>query len=82
MSSAVAIVVLALPLLAVILVPALTTGATVWIYTIGFVADVAGAVSLFITASGYARRARRGELFAIPFVTPIVDRFFRPGTED
>jgi glucose dehydrogenase len=72
------VVLMGLPLVVVIAVPGISTGATVWLYAIGLIADVVGAGWLFAVGSRFARRARRGELFAVPLVTPIVDRFFRP----
>jgi uncharacterized membrane protein len=69
------LVVLALPLLAVSIFPTLSTGAILWLYALGFLADAAGAMFLVMLAFRYRARALRGELFAIPLVTPIADRF-------
>jgi uncharacterized membrane protein len=69
---------LALPLILVIAIPPLaaSTTAVVWIYVLGLLADLAGAVFLIGLSLGYRERAQRGELFAIPCVTPIADRIF------
>jgi uncharacterized membrane protein len=74
------LVVLALPLLIVLVVPAASTTLVVWLYLVGIVADVAAAVYLFARALGYRQRALRGELFSIPLVTPIADRLARAGS--
>ncbi|MGD0051881.1 MAG: hypothetical protein ABSD03_08680 [Vulcanimicrobiaceae bacterium] len=68
---------LALPLLVVIAVPAIGLTAVVWLYALGLLADVVGAFVLLALALTYRARARRGELFTIPLVTPIADRLFR-----
>jgi uncharacterized membrane protein len=70
-------VVLALPLLAVLAIPAISTGATIAVYAAGLAADVAVGVGLLIVGIRYAARAARGELFSIPLVTPLVERWFR-----
>ncbi len=69
---------LALPLLIVSLVPDVSTTAVVWVYGLGILADLAGALGLLGLSLRYRARAARGELFAIPLVTPLADRFFRP----
>ena len=71
------LILLALPLLVVLLVPAPSTTLVVWLYVLGILADLAGAVFLFARAYGYRTRALRGELFAIPLVTPLADRLAR-----
>ena len=71
------LVLLALPLLVVIAVPGMDTVGVVWLYALGLLADLAGAFVLLLLALTYRARARRGELFAIPLVTPIADRLFR-----
>jgi hypothetical protein len=71
------VVLLALPLLVVIAIPGIGTGAVVWLYVAGLLADVAGACAWLGLALDYRRRTSRGELFAIPFVTPIVQGVFR-----
>ena len=71
------LVLLALPLAVVLLIPDVSTGAVVWLYAAGLLADVVGAVVLFSLAFRYRARALRGELFAIPLVTPLADRFLR-----
>lgn len=69
-------VVLAFPLVAVLALPAMSTGTTITVYTIGLAADVVVGVGFLSVALGYAARAGRGELFSIPLVTAIVDRWF------
>jgi|HubBroStandDraft_1064217.scaffolds.fasta_scaffold15913_2 hypothetical protein len=72
------LVLLALPLLVVIAFPGIDTPlAVVWLYGLGLVADLVGAVVLLSLALNYRARCRRGELFTIPLVTPIADRLFR-----
>ncbi len=68
---------LALPLLVVSLVPNVSTGVVVWVYGLGILADLAGAVALLVLGLRYRARAARGDLFAIPLVTPLADRLFR-----
>jgi uncharacterized membrane protein len=73
------LVLLALPLLIFIVIPPLAgslTG-TVWLYAVGLLADVVGAFALLGLALSYRGRALRGELFSIPYVGPIADRFSR-----
>ena len=72
------VAVLALPLLVVIATPGVTTTVVVAVYAAGMIADLAGALLLLGLALYYSGRASRGELFAIPIVTAIVDRVFRP----
>jgi hypothetical protein len=69
--------VLALPLLAVLAIPGISTGATIAVYAAGLVADAAVGIGLVVVGARYAARAARGELFSIPVVTPMVDRCFR-----
>ena len=73
------VVLLALPLLLVIAIPPLAGSLTavVWVYAVGLLADIVGAFVLMGLSLSYRERALRGELFAIPFVTPIADRVFR-----
>jgi hypothetical protein len=73
------LVLLALPLLLIVLIPpiASSTAAVVWIYALGLLADIVGAFVLMGLSLSYRERALRGELFAIPYVTPLADRFFR-----
>jgi hypothetical protein len=73
------LVLLALPLLLVLIVPALanSTTAVVVLYVLGLIADLAGAFVLLGLSLSYRERALRGELFAIPYVTPLADRVFR-----
>jgi uncharacterized membrane protein len=71
------LVVLALPLLIVIAVPRISTSAVVWLYVAGLVADIAAALLWLALSLRYRDRTLRGELFAIPLVTPIADRLFR-----
>ena len=70
-------VVLALPLVAVLAIPSISTGLTIGVYAAGLVADVVVGVGLLIVGVRYAARAARGELFSVPIVTPIVERCFR-----
>ena len=73
------LVLLALPLLLLIAIPPLGSSATavVWLYAVGLLADLIGAFVLFGLTMQYRERTLRGELFAIPLVTPIADRLFR-----
>jgi uncharacterized membrane protein len=71
------LVLLALPLLIVLPITGISTGAVVWIYAVGLLADIVGAFVLLGLSLRYRERALRGELFAIPLVTPIADRVFR-----
>ncbi len=66
--------VLALPLLITSLVPSISTGTTITIYAIGLVVDAIVLALLFALGVRFYGRAKRGGLFAIPLVTPIVDR--------
>ncbi len=70
-------VLLALPLVAVIAIPNVSTGGVLWLYALGVVADLAGAVAWLALSLRYRARAARGDLFAIPLVTPVADRLFR-----
>lgn len=70
-------VLLALPLLIVIAYPSISTGATVAVYVAGLLADFIAGLALLVIALRYSGKAARGELFAVPLVTPLVDRFFR-----
>ncbi len=70
-------VLLALPLIVVVVFSGVSTGVTVWLYGIGALADVLGAIWVFTVALAYRERTLRGELFAVPLVTRIADRFFR-----
>jgi hypothetical protein len=73
------VVLLALPLLILIAVPPLAASltGTVWLYAVGLLADVVGAFVLLGLTLSYRERTLRGELFSIPYVTPIADRLFR-----
>jgi uncharacterized membrane protein len=73
------LVLLALPLLLLIAIPPLggSVTAVVWLYAVGLLADLVGAFVLFGLTMQYRERTLRGELFAIPVVTPIADRVFR-----
>jgi uncharacterized membrane protein len=73
------LVVLALPLAAVIAFPAMSPEVTIAVYAAGLVIDAVVGIGLLVTALRYAARAARGELFTIPVVTPIVDRWFKLG---
>jgi len=73
------LILLALPLLLLIVIPPLagSTTAVVWIYSLGLFADILGALFLFGLSMSFRERALRGELFAVPYVTPVADRLFR-----
>ena len=75
------LVLMALPLLIVLIVPGIGTTVVVWLYILGLLADLAGAVVWFAVAMRLRERAARGELFAIPYVTPLADRLFPPERE-
>jgi uncharacterized membrane protein len=66
-----------LPLLAVVFLPGVSTGGTVWIYTGGLVLDAVAFVWFLLATLLYASRASRGELFTIPIVSALADRIFR-----
>ncbi len=68
---------MALPLIVVMSLPSISTGATVLVYEAGLVADLVVFCLVAAATVGYARRASRGELFAIPFVSAVADRIFR-----
>lgn len=69
--------ILALPFVVVIVASSLSTTAIVWLYAFGVLADLAAAVVWIAAALRYRTRALRGELFSIPFVTPLADRLAR-----
>jgi hypothetical protein len=73
------IVLLALPLLLIVIIPPLaaSTLGVVIVYAIGLLADIVGAFVLFGLAMTFRERALRGQLFAIPVITPVTDRVFR-----
>ena len=73
------VVLLALPLVLILAIPPVTasTGAIVIIYSIGLLADIIGAFVLLGLSLSFRERALRGELFSIPYVTPLADRVFR-----
>ena len=73
------LVLLALPFLIYLAIPPLATSLTavVWIYALGLLADIVGAIVLAVLTMSYRERTLRGELFAIRLVTPIADRVFR-----
>jgi uncharacterized membrane protein len=68
--------VLALPLVAVLAIPSISAGATIALYAVGIVADAVIGIGALVVSARYAARAGRGELFSIPVVTPIVERWF------
>ena len=72
-------VLLALPLLLLLAIPPLaaSTTAVVVLYAVGLFADIIGAFVLLGLSLSCRERALRGELFSIPYVTPIADRVFR-----
>ncbi|HEX3467757.1 MAG TPA: hypothetical protein VHT05_06750 [Candidatus Elarobacter sp.] len=69
---------LALPLIVLIVVPPLaaSTVAVVWLYALGLLADLIGAIVLLRLALSFRERALRGELFAVRGVTPLAQRLF------
>ena len=73
------LVLLALPLLILIVIPPLAGSLTavVWLYAAGLLADVVGAFVLLGLMLSYRERTLRGELFSIPYLSPIADRLFR-----
>jgi hypothetical protein len=75
------VVLLALPLLILIAAPPLAASptGTVWLYAVGLLADIIGAFVLLGLMLSYRARTLRGELFSIPYVTPVADRLFRIG---
>ena len=70
------LVLMALPLLVVIVVPGIGTTAVLWLYALGLLADLAGAIAWLVVSLRLRARAARGELFAIRYVTPLADRLF------
>jgi uncharacterized membrane protein len=70
------LVLMALPLIAIVADPAISTGATVLVYAVGLGLDAIVFVALAILAFSYAARAGRGELFTIPLISPLADRLF------
>jgi len=69
--------ILTLPLLIVIADASISTGTTVAIYVAGLLVDLFVGIALFVIALRYSGKAGRGELFSIPLVTSLVDRFLR-----
>ena len=74
-------IVLALPLMAVIAFPGMPPDVTIWVYAVGLTIDAITGIGLLVNGLRYATRAARGELFTIPIVTPIVDRWLKLGDE-
>ena len=72
-------VLLAAPLVLLLLIPPLagSTTAVVIVYAVGLLADIVGAFVLMGLSLSYRERVLRGELFAVPCVTPVADRLFR-----
>jgi len=68
------LVLLALPFLIVVAIPGIGAGPIVWLYALGMLADIVGALVLFGFSMSLRDRALRGELFALPLVTPLADR--------
>jgi uncharacterized membrane protein len=68
---------LAIPLVIVIAIPGISAGATIAIYGVALVVDLLVAILIALIGVRYAAKAARGELFSIPVVTPIVDRWLR-----
>ncbi len=77
LGSLIFVCVLAVPLIAVIGFPALSSQVTIDIYGVALSVDIAAAIGFVVCAARYAARAARGELFSIPLVTPLVDALFR-----
>jgi len=75
-ASVVLLATLALPLLLVIAIPSLGTRATIVLYSIGLAIDLVVGAGVVLVSVIYAARASKGELFAIPVVTRLCDRFF------
>jgi uncharacterized membrane protein len=75
------LIVLALPLLLVIAIPGISATAVIWLYALGLLGDIVGALFLFGYSMSLRERTLRGELFAIPLVTPIADRMTQAGRE-
>jgi uncharacterized membrane protein len=67
---------LALPLILIVAWTGIGTRATIVLYSIGIAVDLVVGASLAIVSIVYAARASKGELFAIPVVTRLCDRFF------
>jgi uncharacterized membrane protein len=70
-------ILLSLPLILVSVLPTVSTTLIVVVYAAGILADLVGAMLLFGFAIAFSGRAARGELFAIPLITALVDRFVR-----
>jgi len=75
-ASIVLLATLALPLLLIIAIPSLETRATIVLYSIGLAVDLVVGAGAVLVSVVYAARASKGELFAIPVVTRLCDRFF------
>ena len=67
---------LALPLILIVAWTGIGTRATIVLYSIGIAVDLVVGVSYVLVSIVYAARASKGELFAIPVVTRLCDRFF------
>ena len=52
-------------------------GATLWIYGLGLLIDIAYFVLWLLLAMRYSRRAARGELFTIPLVARVTGTWSR-----
>ena len=78
LAAAAAFVALLWPLLASAIVGTLAggavVGATLWIYGLAFLVDLAVFAVVLVLAVGYSRRAARGEMFEIPVVRSITRR--------
>jgi hypothetical protein len=72
-------IVLTIPLLVVIAVPAISPEAIVRVYGAGLFIDALGALAVAALAVSLYRKARRGALFRIALVTPLVDRLLPLG---
>jgi uncharacterized membrane protein len=69
--------ILALPVVTIVMVPTISTDATIAVYSAGLIVDVIAGILFAMLTFHFSARSARGELFAIPLVTPIVDAVFR-----
>ncbi len=65
-----------MPLVVVVTFPNVSTATTVAVYALGLIVDLIVALAALAITLRYSARASRGELFAIPLITPLVDRLF------
>jgi hypothetical protein len=71
-------ILLALPLVVVLALGGPPTGETIAIYAVALVADIVYFIGSCVIVIRAAVRASRGELFMIPFITPLSERLFAP----